>query len=497
MVQASFRNRSGSNMSNKILIVDDDPEECRRLACLLEGLGYQSAVAQSGKDALDMLSGSHGYSVILLDLVMPDLDGMTVLQRIAAGSTNPPPVVVQVTENGADAANSALRAGATNFLVKPASVERVRATIAIALRIARLEREIARAGRTRTGTMTLRDIATGSPSMERAVRLAERAARHALPVLIEGEPGVGKEQIARAIHQAGPRRARPFVVAEGSASVRNGRLKDWLTESRRGTLYIHSVGTLCDGDQRLLRDHIDDSGAEKSARTSVGGPGARIIGASDHRLIDLVSSGQFREDLFYRLNVLPIWLPPLRERRDDIPELASRCLAQFAAEQGKARVRDITPEAMQRLFDYPWPGNDVEFENRLYRAIAFADGGQLDSGALERIGLVPHTRNCGNEVSPNVSNQERRPQLAVREATVPALSAIADRRRPTYGNHQLLNEHGEIRKLESLEAEAIRFAIRHYQGRMSEVARRLGIGRSTLYRKLREYDLDTERSTAA
>ncbi|MHA1189863.1 MAG: sigma-54-dependent transcriptional regulator, partial [Alphaproteobacteria bacterium] len=329
-------------MLNSVLIVDDDPAESQHLCKILEPLGHKPVSVESGGQALDCLDGPLPFSAVILDLVMPDMDGMTVLQRLAARPASAPPVIVQVTENGIGAAGSALRAGAVDFLVKPATAERVRAALTNAMRISRLERELIRIGRRRAGTATLRDLAASSPVMERAISLAERASRSNIPVLVEGEPGVGKEQLARAIHNASPRRARQFIVAD-SASGNAGvapvpSVSELLEQARGGTLYLDNAGRLSEGDQEALLRHMDQA-ADRAVNTGrPGRSGVRIIAASDYRLIDLVSAGQFREDLFYRLNVLPIWLPPLRERRADLPELANRCLTWFAAEQGKAQI---------------------------------------------------------------------------------------------------------------------------------------------------------------
>ncbi len=514
-------------MLNSVLIVDDDPAESQHLCEILEPLGHKPVPVDSGSQALDRLDGPFPFSAVILDLVMPDMDGMTVLQRLAARPASAPPVIVQVTENGIDAAGSALRAGAVDFLVKPATAERVRAALTNAMRISRLERELIRIGRRRAGTTTLRDLAAGSPVMERAISLAERASRSNIPVLVEGEPGVGKEQLARAIHNASPRRARQFIVADctsGNAGVAPVRsVSELLEQARGGTLYLDNAGRLSEGDQEALLRHMDQT-ADRAVNT--GRPdrnGVRIIAASDYRLIDLVSAGQFREDLFYRLNVLPIWLPPLRERCADMPELANRCLTWFAAEQGKAQIYEIAPDAMQHLMGHSWPGNDQELENTLYRAVALASGPVLERPTLIQLGIEPQqsaqsggdpaaagtdhateTRRCNTTIGK--ANNMPLPPLRVQPVQKgtgekPALVASARSpetgRRQVYGSRQLLNDYGEICKLESLEAEAIRFAIHHYQGRMSEVARRLGIGRSTLYRKLREYDLEPERPTAA
>ena len=203
-------------MAARVLIVDDDPAECRHLEKVIRGLGHLTESVAGGEAALTRLArkGAPPVSAVILDLVMPDVDGMAVLERLQRESHGVP-VIVQTPAAGADASGSAMRLGAFDFLVKPGSVERIRTSLANALRLGALEGEIVRMRRSRSGTLQFGDIVGDTPATERVLRLAERAARSSNPVLIEGERGVGKELLARAVHGSSGRRGRGFVMLNG------------------------------------------------------------------------------------------------------------------------------------------------------------------------------------------------------------------------------------------------------------------------------------------
>ncbi|HEX2257387.1 MAG TPA: sigma-54 dependent transcriptional regulator, partial [Afifellaceae bacterium] len=260
-------------MPYRVLIVDDDPVQRRLLEETARKLGYTPEMADGGEAALAVLSraGGPAIDVMILDLVMPDLDGMAVLERMRTLPASPP-VIVQTSHSSIDTAVSAMRAGAFDFLVKPATPERVRVSIANALKVGALAGEIDRLRRSRSGTLTFRDIGSRAPQMQRALDLGARAARSAIPVLVEGESGVGKELFARAIQGSGPRRARPFVTVNCGAvppnlveSVLFGHEKGAFTgaaekhigkfqEAHGGTLFLDEVGELPPEAQvKLLR----------------------------------------------------------------------------------------------------------------------------------------------------------------------------------------------------------------------------------------------------
>jgi DNA-binding NtrC family response regulator len=321
--------------------------------------------------------------------------------------------------------------------------------------------------------------------------------------LIEGESGVGKELIARAIHGGGTRRAKAFVAVNCGALPENlvesilfGHEKGAFTgatekhtgkfvEADGGTLFLDEVGELPGPAQvKLLRalqeGEVEPVGGRKSVKVDV-----RIISATNRDLIADVKAGRFREDLFYRLHVFPISVPPLRARRDDIPELARYFLTRIAAEEGK-RIRTISANGMALLAAYHWPGNVRQLENAVFRAVVLADG--------EEIGITEFPQ-VAAQVSSNVALTQ--PLIEPSPAMVsswpePAADQYACGGITAAHSLALTDPRGEVRPLDDIERDAIRFAISHYRGQMSEVARRLRIGRSTLYRKLEGLGLDED-----
>src|SRR4029077_5242130 len=327
----------GAPMAELILIVDDDPVQRRLLEAMARRFGYEVMTADGGDAAVAALTGPDGARIdcVILDLVMPDLDGYGVLARMRdAGLTIP--VIVQTAHGGIDTVVSAMRAGAADFVVKPVGAERLQVSLRNALSASALETEFQRLKRSRAGTLTFKDIVTRNARMQQILRTAEKATASLIPVLIEGESGVGRERIARAIHGAGERRAKPLVAVNCGATPENlvestlfGHEKGAFTgatekhtgkfvEASGGTLFLDEVGELPAAAQvKLLRaiqeDQVDPVGAKKPVKVDV-----RIISATNRNLIADVKTGRFREDLFYRLHVFPITVPPLRDRPEDI-----------------------------------------------------------------------------------------------------------------------------------------------------------------------------------
>jgi DNA-binding NtrC family response regulator len=507
-----------------ILIVDDDPVQCRLLEAALHKFEYETLTRDSGDAALTLLCGPDGARIdcVILDLVMPNLDGLGVLGKLRQAANNVP-VIVQTAHGGIDNVVSAMRAGAVDFVVKPVGAERLQVCVRNALNASALEGELARIKHSRSGTLGFADIITKSANMHAVIRMAEKTSASTIPVLISGESGVGKELIARAIHGSGDRRAKPFIAVNCGAMPENlvesilfGHEKGSFTgaterhvgkfvEASGGTLFLDEVGELPQAAQvKLLRaiqeGEVEPVGARKPAKVDV-----RIISATNRDLIADVKTGRFREDLFYRLHVFPITVPPLRDRPADIPALARHFLARFAAEEGK-RIRLVTPEALRVLTTFHWPGNIRQLENAVFRAVVLADA---DAVGLDEFPQI--TAQVGNKVSADVAmlasdadaaepvpvlSEENEPALIAADFAddaspelVPAL-ALGDQ---SLGDRlSLLDAEGEVRPLDEIEAELIRYAITHYRGQMSEVARRLQIGRSTLYRKLEALGLNSE-----
>ncbi len=375
-----------------ILIVDDDPVQCRLLEAVLHKFEYETIVRDAGDAALALLTSSDGAAIdcVILDLVMPNLDGMGVLAKLRQAAINVP-VIVQTAHGGIDNVVSAMRAGAVDFVVKPVGAERLAVSLRNALNASALEGELARMKKSQAGTLGFADIITKSANMHAVIRIAEKAAASAIPVSISGESGVGKELIARAIHGSSERRTKPFIAVNCGAMPENlvesilfGHEKGSFTgaterhvgkfvEASGGTLFLDEVGELPAAAQvKLLRavqeGEVEPVGARKPMKVDV-----RLISATNRDLIADVKAGRFREDLFYRLHVFPIAVPPLRERPADIPALARHFLARFAAEEGK-RIRLLTPEALRMLVGHQWPGNIRQLENAVFRAVVLAEG---------------------------------------------------------------------------------------------------------------------------
>ena len=484
-------------MAALILVVDDDPIQRRLLEAMARRFGYEVETLESGEAALARLQAPDRppISLIILDLVMPDLDGMGVLERLRKHAIAVP-AIVQTAHGSIEAVISAMRAGAIDFVVKPVGAERLQVSIKNALRVDALEDELRRANRRNAGELGFRDIVSRAESMARTLRLAERAARSNIPVLIEGESGVGKELMARAIQGSSERRGRPFVTVNCGAlpetlveSILFGHEKGSFTgatekhvgkfaEANTGTLFLDEIGELSlDAQVKLLKalqeGEIDPVGARRPVKVDV-----RVISATNQNLIDLVKAGRFREDLFYRLNVFPVSIPPLRARACDVPDLARRFLERFCAEEGK-RIRGLTAEAVALLSAYDWPGNVRQLENAVFRAVVLADGDELTTAEFPQIAaqVEGFAVRIPPAPPPVAADPEARP---LRPTTILAPDPHALR---------LIDDRGDVRTLEAIEAESIRFALAHYRGQMSQVARKLGIGRSTLYRKMKDCGL--------
>ncbi len=472
-------------MSANILIVDDDPLQTRIFREVIDRLGFRPKVAGGGIEALRILDACAGtgdaIDLMLLDLMMEDMDGLTVLEKIRSTDADMP-VIVLTAHGGVETVVNAMRAGATDFIVKPASPERLKVSIDNGLRLRRLAGELSRLSRQITEQIGFTDIIGDSPAMREVTALGRRAAASSIPILIEGESGVGKEVIARAIQRASERRNAPFVVVNCGAIPENlvesilfGHEKGAFTgatekrigkfrEASGGTLFLDEIGELRPDIQvKLLRalqeGEIDPVGASQPVKVDI-----RLISATNRKLSDMVASGDFREDLYYRLNVFPITIPPLRERREDIPDLAHHFLSVFATAEGK-QITGISEEAMTLLLLHDWPGNIRQLENVIFRAVVLCSGEYLD------VGDFPGLRR-------SLAPRDHRPPA-------PALTGTPEE---DSGNGlpviRAFNDDGTPRRLEEVEADLIRLTLERNNGKMSLTARQLGIGRSTLYRKL-------------
>ena len=395
-------------MPKRVLVVDDDPAQRRILEEVIKRFGYHVAAVESGDKALAALKSDNTGDIclVLLDLVRPGTDGMAVLSAMRS-LPKKPPAIVQTGHGGIYTAIAAMRAGAVDFVVKPVSPERLEVSIKNALKIEALADEIVRMKASARGEFRFADLIASSEAMTRVIDLGRRAANSTIPVLIEGESGVGKELIARAIQGESDRRAGPFVTVNCGAIPENlvesilfGHEKGSFTgasekrtgkflEADQGTLFLDEVGELpLEAQVKLLRalqdGEIDPVGSKHPVRVDF-----RLISATNQNLIALVNEGRFREDLYYRLNVFPIWVPPLRERLEDIPELVEYFVARYSTALHKPVT--LAPEVLTCLMSYAWPGNVRELENLIERLIVLAEGDRIEYTDLpqELFGSTP------------------------------------------------------------------------------------------------------------
>src|ERR1700742_2343800 len=486
-------------MAASILIADDDAVQRRLVENMVQKCGYEAVVVENGDAVVDLLTGPDAPAIdaVVLDLVMPGLDGMGVLAKLREAGISIP-VVVQTAHGGIDNVVSAMRAGAQDFVVKPVGFERIQVSLRNALNTSALKGELQRIRHSREGRLTFSDIVTRSEAMTSVLRAAQKAASSSIPVLIEGESGVGKELFARAIHGSGERKLKPFVAVNCGAipdnlveSILFGHEKGAFTgaterhtgkfiEAHGGTLFLDEVSELpLTAQVKLLRalqeGAVEAVGGRKPLKVDV-----RIISATNRKLLERVKSGHFREDLFYRLHVLPLTIPPLRARREDIPHLLRHFLARFGAEENRT-ITGISGEAMAYLSQLDWPGNIRQLENAVYRAVVMSEGDQLVVSDFPQTAAVSSPP-MANDGEPLIVE----PVLRSSGEGLINGNEIPIAPHPASGMLSMLTNGGEVRPLEDMEGEIIRFAISHYRGQMSEVARRLKIGRSTLYRKLDE-----------
>ena len=489
-------------MAGPVLIIDDDPVQRRLVDAALVKFGFSTLLADGGAAALRILDGAQGQdiSIIVLDMVMPEMDGLTVLGELSARGVEAP-VIVQTAQGGVDNVVAAMRAGAFDFVVKPASPERLHNAINNALKVESRGDEQKKRRRGAAASLTFRDLVTRSPSMDRVLRLGQKAAASTIPILIEGESGVGKEMVARAIQGTSDRKNKPFVTVNCGAipdnlveSILFGHERGAFTgatekhagkfvEANGGTLFLDEIGDLpIDIQVKLLRavqtGEVDPVGSKQTIKVDI-----RLISATHRDLIQRVKDGLFREDLFYRLNVFPIMVPPLRQRPEDIAPLVRHFIERLSAGETRGRVTGIMPEALTMLEAYDWPGNIRQLENAVFRALVLSDGHLLTSADF------PQIRAQLGEVDLDAAARSPVKPVALKIPPPPLNPTPAE---PLFGLMRTHDERGDIRSLAEIEREMIRLALEHYNGQMSEVARRLGIGRSTLYRKLKEYGLEGE-----
>ncbi|MGU3389259.1 sigma-54-dependent transcriptional regulator [Sphingomonas sp. M1A8_2b] len=465
------------NGQRLLLLIDDEPAQRRLVAALAARGGWRAIFATDGEMAIATLGTQDGMQLdaIVLDHWTPDADATGLIAALR--ERRPALPILMLTANGSVShAVAAMRAGATDFLVKPLAPDRFLAALDAAVGGASTG-ELRPLTEKIPALLGFDEIVGSSPDFRAALAIAAKAARARVSVLLEGEIGVGKDVIAEAIHAASPRAKKPMMSVSCGAISANlveselfghemgaftgaferkiGRFRD----ADGGTLFLDEISEMpLDAQAKLLRvlqtGEVHAIGARHPHDVDV-----RVIAASNTPLLEEVEAGRFREDLYYRLNAVQVTIPPLRERTGDIPALARHLLARIAEQPG-LRPLGITDSALALLVQYDWPGNVRQLQNALFRAAVLCE------------------------------------EAALTEDDFPQIAALGTRRRTPAtvaaggGGVTLFRPDGNLRALDEIEADVIRLAIGHYRGRMTEVARRLGIGRSTLYRKLGELGID-------
>ena len=486
----------------RILVVDDHDSLRKGLVRALTNAGHDVEEAANGTAAIERLQDSQ-FDVVLTDLRMGGADGMDVLRT--ARSLQPNAAVILMTAFGSiHTAVEAMKIGAFDFVQKPFEIEEMELKIEKAIELRHLKYQVDYLRHTQQDIYDFDRIVGASGALQHVLSIVKKVARSNSTILIRGETGTGKELIAGAIHHNSLRASRAFVKVNCAALQENlleselfGHEKGAFTSADKqrigrfeqadgGTLFLDEVGELPMAAQvKLLRaiqeGEVEPVGGRKTVKVDV-----RIISATNRNLIDDVKSGRFREDLFYRLHVFPIAVPPLRERAEDIPDLVRHFLARIAAEEGK-RVRAISGEALALLSRHRWPGNVRQLENAVFRAVVMAEGDSIGVDEFPQIAAQTGGPMTAVPASEGFTEALHAPAMI----DVPPLAdfGVAPSSPSMHGTLALLDHHGDVRPLEEIEAEVIRFAIAHYRGQMSEVARRLQIGRSTLYRKLENLGL--------
>ncbi|WP_118134922.1 sigma-54 dependent transcriptional regulator [Oceanicella sp. SM1341] len=446
-------------MARRILVVEDDAAQRRVIAALLRAQGGEVTEVACAQTALEALDRDPGPWVVLLDIGLPGMGGLDLLS-VMRGRGDDARVIMLTADGGVDTAVRAMQRGAVDYLEKPVAMDRLRAVVS----------RHALAAATPAPQGAFAGLVAGAPAMVAALDLARRVAPSRMPVLVAGPSGSGKERLARAIHETSGRTgafvavncgALPETLVEsllfghekgaftGADRAQPGRFR----EAQGGTLFLDEVGELpLSAQVSLLRvvqeGEVDPLGGRGPVRVDV-----RLLAATNRDLGEEIAAGRFREDLYFRLAGVEIGLPPLAERGEDIPALAAAHAAQAARREGRL-FHGFGPGVAEWLAAQPWPGNVRELQNAVHRAVVMAEGSELMLADFGPAARAPE------------------PQRAPAPRPRPS-GRGADRVRP----------------LAEVEAEAIADALILCSGQVSETARRLGIGRSTLYRKMAQYQI--------
>jgi DNA-binding NtrC family response regulator len=446
-----------------ILVVDDDKNICKMIEInLRKEKNYEVSVATNGEACLKHLR-ENSPDLVLLDIQMPGIDGIETLKRIRDEDTIIP-VVMMSAHGTIEKAVQSMRLGAYDFITKPFASDRLLVTVNNALLNSSLKREVDELKRELKDRYQFKNIIGQSGMMQEVFRSLEKVVDSNVTVLIQGESGTGKELIARAIHFHGRRSNSPFVAVncsalpeslleselfgheKGSFTGATGRRIGKFEQANNGTIFLDEIGLMTPATQSKVLRVLQEREFERVGGNELVRVDTRVISATNKDLEEAVKHGEFREDLFYRIAVFPIKLPALRERKEDIPLLAAHFLAKYSEQENK-QIDDISPDALELLMSYHWPGNVRELENAIERAMVLANPPEIS----------------GKDLPPNVRS---------------------------LGEKKLYESDNKLAGwIEKLEENALRQALLECEGNISQTAKKLGIGRATIYRKAKKYGL--------
>jgi len=454
----------------RILVVDDDPSILELIKIDLDSEGYQIDTAKTAKDALSKLEEGVPYELVMLDVRLPDATGVTVLEKVKSKNVEVPVIMISAYAT-VELAVEAVKKGAYDFISKPFELEELHIRVSNALSSRNLSAEVKTLRDQLGERYRFENIIGKSPKMQRVYDLLKDVAMSDATVLITGESGTGKELVARAIHANSRRKNKPFIVIN-SAAIPETLLESELFGHERGSftgaisrkigkfeaaesgsIFLDEIGDLSPSLQVKLLRVLQEREFERVGGLEKIKIDVRIVSATNKDLAKEVENKTFREDLYYRLNVLQIDLPPLRDRIEDVPMLAMHFLREYAGRMAK-NISGISNEAMDLLQRCQWRGNVRELENAIERAVVMAKGSELELCDFPM------------QMEPRLINTE--------------------------GAKYLRDDTG-MPSVQDLEREALEMAIKKCGGNITKAAKTLGIGRDTLYRKMRKYSINRKK----